>query len=207
MHTQCLEQTDRAFPGVLRDRLGAAAPARLYAMGDPGLIAAQALGFVCSIQCPGSVILKTFEAMRSLRDAGVTVVGGFHSPMERECLDILLRGSQPVVACPARCLASLRLGPAARRALTEGRLAVVSPFPIEVRRTTAAQAVLRNDIVAALADDLFVPHAAPAGKTWAAVRAALDRQQAVWTFPVADNAALLRAGARDIAGRTQVRAG
>jgi HEPN domain-containing protein len=33
---------------------------------------------------------------------GVTVVGGFHAPMERECLTILLRGAQPVILCPAR---------------------------------------------------------------------------------------------------------
>jgi len=33
--------------------------------------------------------MKTFDAIRELRDTGVVVAGGFHSPMERECLDFL----------------------------------------------------------------------------------------------------------------------
>jgi len=28
------------------------------------------------------------------------VVSGFHALMEKECLDLLLRGTQPIVICP-----------------------------------------------------------------------------------------------------------
>ena len=31
---------------------------------------------------------------------GVPMIGGFHTPMEQECLEVLLRGQQPVVICP-----------------------------------------------------------------------------------------------------------
>lgn len=44
----------------------------------------------CSIKCPGNVILKTYDLAGALCDAGVPVIGGFHAPMEKECLDILL---------------------------------------------------------------------------------------------------------------------
>lgn len=50
--------------------------------------------------------------MKLLRDAGVTVIGEFHSPMEKECLNILLRGSQPIIVCPARSLENMRIKPA-----------------------------------------------------------------------------------------------
>ena len=40
--------------------------------------------------------------LRSLRDDGVTVISGFHSPLEQECLRILLRSPHPVVWCLAR---------------------------------------------------------------------------------------------------------
>jgi hypothetical protein len=46
-------------------------------------------------------VIATYDAIRELRDAGVIVAGGFHSPMEGECLDFLLCGAQPVVLCPA----------------------------------------------------------------------------------------------------------
>ena len=59
------------------------------------------LGLFCSTKCPGDAILQTYDLVRALRDAGVAVIGGFHSPMEKECLDLLLRGNQPIVICPA----------------------------------------------------------------------------------------------------------
>jgi len=56
------------------------------------------------VQCSGIIILKTFDAIRMLRDKGIVVIGGFHSPMERECLDLLQRGNQPVILCSAKGL-------------------------------------------------------------------------------------------------------
>ncbi len=196
MNAQRIAQGDSDYPTVLQDRLGDAAPACLYAMGEVSILRCRLLGLVCSIQCPGSIVIKTFDAVRALRDAGIVVIGGFHSPMERECLDILLRGKQPVILCPARGLAGLRIGRIPRQAMKEGRLLILSPFTNSVHRTTAAQAVQRNNLVAALADAVWVPHAAPGGKTWEAVHSALERRQPVFTFDVNDNAALLDSGAR-----------
>jgi len=45
------------------------------------------------------------------RDDGVTVISGFHTPVEKECLRILLRGSQPVIICPARSIEGMRIPP------------------------------------------------------------------------------------------------
>ncbi|MBI3992506.1 MAG: hypothetical protein HY342_04475 [Candidatus Lambdaproteobacteria bacterium] len=57
------------------------------------------LSLFSSIRAPGDAILITYDLARALRDSGVAVVGGFHSPMEQECLRLLLRGTQPVVVC------------------------------------------------------------------------------------------------------------
>lgn len=189
-------RTDKYYPAVLQNRLGVAAPAQLYALGETAILRQRLLGLICSIQCPGSIVFKTFDTIRALRDAGVAMVGGFLSPMEQDCLDILLRGKQPIILCPARGLKGLRLGKKARQAVNEGRLLVLSAFADDVRNTTAAQAVRRNNLVAALTDALFVPYASPNGKTWTTVHAALKRNQPVFTFDVSDNAPLLDSGAR-----------
>lgn len=189
-------RTDKDYPAVLQNRLGVAAPAQLYALGETAILRQRLLGLICSIQCPGSIVFKTFDTIRALRDAGVAMVGGFLSPMEQDCLDILLRGKQPIILCPARGLKGLRLGKKARQAVDEGRLLVFSAFADDVRHTTAAQAVRRNNLVAALTDALFVPYASPNGKTWTTVHAALKRNQPVFTFDVSDNAPLLDSGAR-----------
>lgn len=184
------------YPTALHDRLGSNAPARLYAMGDISILQQRLLGLVCSIHCPGSVVIKTLDAARALRDAGIAAIGGFHSPMESECLDILLRGHQPMIFCPARSVMGLRLTPEARQALKDDRLLIISPFSETVRRTTAAQAVRRNNLVATLADAVWAPYAVSGGKTWNIVHSALKRSQPVFTFDVDDNAALLDSGAR-----------
>lgn len=194
-----IRREDPEFSALLCDRLGEGTPEALFVTGDAGILRRPLLGLICSVQCPGGIILRTFDAVRALRDAGVSVIGGFHSPMERECLDILLRGAQPVVLCPARGLANLRLGPVPRRALREGRLLVLSPFAESVRRATSLRAVQRNHLAAALAEALWVPHAAPGGKAWSTVHAALSRLQPVFTFVNAFNSGLLEAGARPFA--------
>jgi len=196
MRKHRIKQGDRDYPTALVDRLGDTAPSCLYTMGDMAILRNHFLGLICSIRCPGNVVIKTLDAIRALRDAGVAVIGGFHSPMERECLDILLRGGQPVVLCPARRIAGLRIGQTSRQAVKNGRLLILSSFADNIRRTTALQAMMRNDLVAGLASALWVPHATPGGKTWPTIRSALERQQPVFTFATKDNGNLLEEGVR-----------
>jgi len=191
-----IDENDSDYPKILRHRLGRDAPPCLYAMGEPSILRHRLLGLICSIQCPGSIVIQTFDATRALRDAGVVVVGGFHSPMEQECLDILLRGQQPVILCAAKGLAGLRIGRQARRAVQEGRLLALSPFAKSVRRTTAAQAVQRNSLVAALAHAAWAPYAAPGGKTETLCRKIIAIRQSLFTVDAPENANLLALGAK-----------
>jgi predicted Rossmann fold nucleotide-binding protein DprA/Smf involved in DNA uptake len=195
MEVRQISQNDDLYPMQIGRRLGAAAPESIFVSGDPDILRHPGIGLICSIQCPGSIIIKTFDLIRRLRDEGVVMIGGFHSPMERECLDLLLRGTQPVIFCPARGLRNLRMGKAARKAMDEGRLIVISIFGDEVRRTTASQGILRNDIVSALAKAILVPHASKNGKTWNTVARALGYGQKVFTVEDKANINLIASGA------------
>ena len=115
-------------------------------MGNPDALRPESVSMFCSARCPGDVVLKTFDLARALRDAGTPVFGGFHTPMERECLRLLLRGQQPVVVCPARSIYNMRIPSAWRPALDDGRLLILSPFPAERRRATAALCAERNEL-------------------------------------------------------------
>jgi len=97
------------FPGTLRKASEGTGFSRFWAIGDVKILSNSLLGLLCSIRCPGRVIVQTYDLARALRDAGVPVIGGFHSPMEKECLDFLLRGKQPVVVCPSRSITNMRM--------------------------------------------------------------------------------------------------
>ena len=77
--------------------------------GNLGLLGMPLTALFCSNRCPGDLILKTYDLARAMRDAGVPVIGGFHTPMDRECLRLLMRGTQPVVVCPARGIDNMRI--------------------------------------------------------------------------------------------------
>ena len=80
------------FPGILRKASEGTGFSRFWAIGDVKILSNLLLGLLCSIRCPGRVIVQTYDLARTLRDAGVPVIGGFQSPMEKECLDFLLHG-------------------------------------------------------------------------------------------------------------------
>ena len=154
---------DGCWPGKLEQRLGRNSPPELTALGNAALLASPLTALFCSARCPGEAILRAYDQAAHWRDTGRAVIGGFHAPLERECLRILLRGPQPVVVCPARGLPR-RLTPELRAPFLAGRLLLVTPFPESERRVTRALAERRNEIVAAVADEVWFAHIAPGGQ-------------------------------------------
>ena len=165
-------------------------------LGDPRILEGRLIGFFCSVRCPGDAILKTFDLARTLRDADVTVVGGFQSPMEREFLDLLLRGSARVVVCPARGIGRMRVPREWKDPLKDGRLIILSFFDDCVRRPTATTSTDRNVYVAELADSILIAHAEKGGKTEALCRESFTRGKPVFTLDSEDNAHVVELGAR-----------
>jgi predicted Rossmann fold nucleotide-binding protein DprA/Smf involved in DNA uptake len=183
---------DSRYPTALASN--AAAWPVLYGLGNAELLANRALGLLCSVQVPGRTIVTMLDAVRELRDAGVVVAGGFHSPMEQECLGFLLRGQQPVIVCPARHPSTHRLPAEWHRGLDTRRLLIVSPFGPQVRRPTRQLAEERNRFVTALAGALWVPHASAGGQTAQSVAAAVAANKCVFVDDPGEAAAKLPPG-------------
>ena len=159
-----IRQDDSLYPSVLKERLTDNSPSQLSALGNLDMLQKTKLALFCSVKCPGQNILKAFDFTRSLRDSQKAVISGFHSPIEKECLRILLRGKQPIIICPARSLEKMRLPAECKEALTEGRLLILSPFSGGQRRFTVELARQRNLLVAALSDEVCFIHSDPGGR-------------------------------------------
>lgn len=152
------------YPANIELFLGEESPATVSMIGNEDILSNRKVGLFCSSKCPGSVILKTYDLAQKLRAECRTVISGFHSPMEKECLSILLRSPNPVIICTARGLGRMRIREEWKKPLSDGRLLLLSPFDDSVRRATAAQAQERNEFVAALADQILIVHAAKGSK-------------------------------------------
>ena len=158
-----LRAGEAGYPAALLSRLGSAAPETLTALGNLDLLALSKTALFCSARCPGSAILAAYDQAALWRDAGRCIISGFHSPVEQECLRILLRDKQPIIICPARSLPK-RIPPEWRQPLADGRLLILSAFPETEIRVTAALAHRRNEIVAAIADEAYFAHITPGGE-------------------------------------------
>jgi predicted Rossmann fold nucleotide-binding protein DprA/Smf involved in DNA uptake len=156
-------------------RLGAGAPEALELHGNVELLQAPPVGLFCSLRPPGRTIVESYLVARALASSDAVVAGGFHSPLEREVLEYLLRGSCRVVLCPARSLQRMRLPRPWQAPLEAGRMLLLSPFPATVRRPGVRVAERRNRVVAALSGPIIFLHATPGGRV-----ARLAQEAAGW---------------------------
>ena len=163
--------------------------------GDPGSLDKTLIGFFCSVRCPGDVILKTYDLARGLSEMGATIVGGFQSPMEKEFLDLLLRGSVSVVVCQARGIGGMRIPQGWKGPLGGGKMLILSFFDDKIRRPTSGLSDRRNACIATLADRILITHAEKGGKTEELCRDALAKGKPVFSLYSPDNAHLLEHGA------------
>ena len=189
---------DTAFPKALKTFLEKSGKVGLTVIGETNMLSEPSFGLICSVHCPGSIVLQAYDHFQRLKMNRRTVIGGFHSPMERECLRIILSGRSPAIICPARSIDRMRIRTDWRPFVVTGRLSVVSAFSENKRRPTVRLAEERNRIVAILADEVLIPYAAPGGKTEHLAREILEWKKIVRTFPTSENASLLRLGATPV---------
>ena len=182
------------MPAALRRCTDVDGASAITLKGDLGILDKRLIGFFCSVRCPGDIILKTYDLARALRETDMTIVGGFQSPMEKEFLDLLLRGAASVVICPARGLGNMRIPKGWEKPLDEGRLLLLSFFDDNIRRPTAAIAARRNAYVATLAACLLIAHAEKGGKIETLCKEALTERKSVFALDSPDNARLVEYG-------------
>lgn len=163
---------------LLPERLGKEAPERLWAVGHSELIRLPKTALFCSTRCPGNAILAAMDQAQCWRNKERCIISGFHSPIEKECLQILLRARQPIIICPARSLRNMRIPKEWRPGIEAEWILLLSPFEALHRRTTAVLAELRNQMVAAPADEVYFVHTVPGGKT-----TRLAEQVTTWGIP------------------------
>jgi len=170
---------DADWPPGLARRFEENTLKRIWLLGDARILKTRKTALFCSSRCPGNAILNAFDTARELREKGVTIISGFHSPVEKDFLRILLRGNQPIIYCIARALNGMRIPKELRPAIEAGRFLILSPFETSPRRQSITSARCRNNLVSALADEALIVHAEPGGEV-ERIQKLLNR----WRIPI-----------------------
>jgi predicted Rossmann fold nucleotide-binding protein DprA/Smf involved in DNA uptake len=190
--------SDPRYPGSLTRLLGQKAPEVISLQGNLYLLEGKSLALLSSGSCSDEIAVNAYLLAQNLRRSpNLTVISGFHSPVERECLTILLRSTPPIIICPSREIESMRVAPEHREALESGRLLLLSAFSGK-RRPSSDMAVYRNSVVAALADEVFVAHAEPGGKIEKFCKELVEWGKPLYTFSGRLNKGLIAMGATPI---------
>ncbi|MBI5675309.1 MAG: DNA-processing protein DprA [Nitrospirae bacterium] len=195
MNPVVIKLTDALYPSALREVFKKDAPEAITAIGNPDLLKENKLAVFCSSKCPGELILKTYDFLRQLKESSQTVISGFHSTIEQECLNILLKRRQNIIICPARSIEGMKINKQYQKPIEEGRLLFLSPFDIKNSRISAQRSEFRNQFVAAIADKILIPHAAPDSKTERLCRQLIEKGKTILTFDAEHNRNLIELGA------------
>jgi predicted Rossmann fold nucleotide-binding protein DprA/Smf involved in DNA uptake len=177
---------DDNYPHVLIDRLGRRAPPLLYLVGDPTLLQADRLGIVGSRDIGEEAATVTRHAAAAAVEAGLGVVSGAAKGVDRLAMGAALEASGTAVGVLADSLARMTRDPEVRRAVTDGRLCLCTPYKPTAPFSTA-NAMGRNKLIYALSKaTLVVAAAAETGGSWSGAVEAIRQATApvlVWTGP------------------------
>lgn len=132
-------------------------------VGNVELLNKSLLGIFSSAKCPASLILKAHDHAKEIRDGEMGVISGFHSPAEREILEVLLKGKCPIVVALGRSLKNARIPVAWKTEIEKGRLLVISPFKEYQKYVTKEVSLKCNDLAARIAGRVLIVHASEGG--------------------------------------------
>jgi predicted Rossmann fold nucleotide-binding protein DprA/Smf involved in DNA uptake len=131
--------------------------------GNEHLLSMPLVAFFSSFKCSAEKILATYEQCKKWSTERQPIISGFHSPVEKECLRILLRKKSPVIISPARGL--WKRNPRGwQDAIQENRLLIVSIFPREFTWMNSDRAMQRNRFICDVVDEITVSYLLKDGK-------------------------------------------
>lgn len=169
-----------------------------FTQGNKSILDKQKFAFFCSQKCPGNIIIKSYDLATNLRDKSICVISGFHTPIEQDVLNYLLKGNQPIIICPAKSISNMRIPKEQKNAYKNNRILYISPFTENKNRVSSILSVKRNQFVVDIADHIFIAYAHPQSKTEQLAQYAIDSKKPVYTFDVPETQNLISLGAQPL---------
>lgn len=132
-------------------------------IGNVELINHPMLAIFSSAKCPASLILKAHDFAKEIRNGETGIISGFHAPAEKEVLEVLLKGTCPIIVVLGRRLEGARIPAAWNKEIEKGRMLVVSLFKKYQAHVKKGVALKRNNLAARIAGRVLIVHASEGG--------------------------------------------
>lgn len=128
-------------------------------IGNKVLLDLPMLAIFASVKCPANSILKAHDYAKEIRNGEMGIISGFHAPTEKEVLEVLLKGTCPIIVVLGRRLEGAGIPVVWRAGIEKGRMLVISPFKEYQKYVTKEISLKRND----LAVRVLIVHASEGG--------------------------------------------
>ena len=126
-------------------------------LGNKELLKQKKVGFLASRKISSLSILPTLDwATEVSRREDTAIVSGFHSKMERNVLEILLKGQCGIIIVLARGMYR-KLPIQYEEAMSQKRLLIISNEKDNVKRVSEQTAHKRNEYVKSISDEMYRP--------------------------------------------------
>lgn len=126
----------------------------MEALGNTSLLDRNKIGYFASSKIASLSVLPTLDWAAEIAQLDdVAIVSGFHSKMEREVLDFLLRGKCGIVCVLARSIYK-KIPDKFHEAYNAGRVLFIAPFETSTTRASRHLCQQRNEYIASISDEL-----------------------------------------------------
>ena len=134
-----------------------------FQIGDEKILSLNKTGFLCSRRISATCVLRSYDWALAQKKAGNCVIGGFHSKIEKDVLNFLIKGDQPLIIVLARGFYK-HWQPEIKARLDKGNLLIISPFNEAVTTVTPRTCLIRNNLIVELSDRIVIGYASPNGQ-------------------------------------------
>lgn len=133
--------------------------------GNKNIIKNYKTAFLCSRKCPSDIIIKSLDWAKNKKNNGNCIISGFHSRIEKDVFNILMKGKQPIILVLARGMKE-HWPVEIKKAIKEEKLLVISPFDKNVKYITQETANIRNEFMTKIADEILIAYYTPNGNLY-----------------------------------------
>jgi predicted Rossmann fold nucleotide-binding protein DprA/Smf involved in DNA uptake len=157
-------------------------PRKLWGIGNAAILGAPLLGIISARQVNSdlaSISSQLLEQLACLNEAAF--IGGWHSPLEKEALQILLAKTVPIVLCIPKALNRFVPTVDVDNRVSQGQALLLTHCSPRVKRISRDASIRRNQLVISLATALLVLSAPPGSVSFELAKSALRRGKPVLT--------------------------